>query len=62
MRFMRKNNETNENQQLQKTNVRVTFADLILPEKVTLYGCLFPVREFKKRQMFCVKCLQYNHT
>jgi len=42
--------------------VRVTFAGLVLPDYVCLYGLLIPVREFKRRQMFCTSCLSYNHT
>lgn len=43
--------------------VRVTFAGLILPEYlVTADRLLVPVREFKRRQMFCTTCLSYRHT
>lgn len=42
--------------------VRVTFEGLVLPEQVCFYGLLIPVREFKRRQMFCKSCLNYNHT
>jgi hypothetical protein len=43
--------------------VRVTFSGLVLPEYlVTGEGLLIPVREFKRRQMFCTTCLSYRHT
>ena len=63
VRFMKKTDEASATPQLLKTNiVRVTFDGLILPEQINLYGLLIPVREFKRRQMFCDKCLSYNHT
>ena len=63
VRFMKKTDEAAAKTQLLKTNtVRVTFEGLILPEQINLFGLLIPVREFKRRQMFCEKCLNYNHT
>ena len=63
VRFMRKTEEASAKSQLEKTNiVRVTFDGLVLPEQINLYGLLIPVREFKRRQMFCEKCLSYSHT
>lgn len=44
------------------STVRVTFEGLLLPDHVNLFGLLIPVREFKRRQMFCKLCLRYNHT
>ena len=60
---MKRTDEAAAKTQLSKTNtVRVTFEGLILPEQINLLGLLIPVREFKRRQMFCEKCLKYNHT
>lgn len=42
--------------------VRITFEGLVLPDSVNVCGLLVPVREFKRRQMFCDICLSYNHT
>lgn len=47
----------------ESASVRVTFAGLVLPEYfVTEDNLLVPVREFKKRQMFCTSCKGYRHT
>lgn len=63
IRFMRKPEGKTSEPQIEKTNVvRITFAGLLLPEFVNLYGLLIPVREFRRRQMFCENCLNYNHT
>lgn len=44
------------------STIRVTFEGLLIPEYIELFGLLIPVREFKRRQMFCKLCLRYNHT
>lgn len=62
-RFMRKVEEPSEKSEMIKTNtVRLTFAGLVLPEYLNINGLLVPVREFRRRQMFCEKCLCYNYT
>jgi len=61
-RFMRKSDEAASNSLVKTNVVRITFEGLVLPDYVNLYGLLIPVREFKRRQMFCVNCLNYNHT
>lgn len=42
--------------------VRVTFPGRIIPEKIIIDGLLLRTREFRRRVMFCDKCLKYNHT
>ena len=51
------------NKQREPTNtVRVIFEGLLLPDYLNVDGLLIPVREFKRKQMFCELCLRYNHT
>lgn len=62
-RFARVVEEEDKTQHREMTNtVRVTFDGVLLPEYLTVYGLLIPVREFIKKQMFCELCLKYNHT
>lgn len=49
-------------QKISTNTVRVTFDGLLLPEFLNVDGLLIPVREFKRKQMFCELCLKYNHT
>ena len=62
-RFEKLIDEAGKNQQREPTNtVRVIFEGLLLPNYVNVDGLLIPVREFKRKQMFCETCLRYNHT
>ena len=62
MRFIKKIETPTETKLVQTNVVRITFSGLVLPEHVNIFGLLIPVREFKRRQMFCDNCLSYNHT
>lgn len=63
VRFERNIDEAGKEQRKEPTNtVRVVFEGLLLPEFLTVYNLLIPVREFKRKQMFCESCLKYNHT
>lgn len=44
------------------STVRVAFEGLLLPDYLSIDNLLIPVREYKRKQMFCEKCLRYNHT
>ena len=62
-RFEKVIDKAGEKQRREPTNtVRVTFDGLILPEFLNVDGLLIPVREFKRKQMFCDLCMRYNHT
>ena len=62
-RFERIIDEAGNEQRREATNtVRVTFDGLLLPEFLNVDGLLIPVREFKRKQMFCNLCMRYNHT
>lgn len=63
MRFTKiVDNGKNPPEMEQTSTVRVTFEGLLLPDAVNLFGLLIPIRQFKRRQMFCKSCLRYNHT
>ena len=42
--------------------VRVTFPGQIIPERIVIDSLLLITREFRRKVMFCEKCLKYNHT
>lgn len=42
--------------------VRVTFPGQIIPERIEIEGLLIRTREFRRKAMFCINCLKYNHT
>lgn len=62
-RFEKIIDEAGNKQRREPTNtVRVIFEGLLLPDFLIVDGLLIPVREFKRKQMFCELCLRYNHT
>ena len=61
-RFEKIIDEAGEQRREATNTVRVTFDGLLLPEFLNVDGLLIPVREFKRKQMFCELCLKYNHT
>lgn len=63
VRFERVIDEAGVAQRKEPTNtIRVSFEGLLLPESISVDGLLIPVREFKRKQMFCELCLKYSHT
>lgn len=42
--------------------VIVTFEGNLLPNKLALENLIIPVREYKRREMFCEACKKYGHT
>lgn len=62
-RLLRKSNEAAAQQKLEETGiVIVTFPGQVLPHKLCLDGLIIPVREYRKREMFCENCKRYGHT
>ena len=62
-RFEKIIEEAGKTQRREATNtVRVIFEGLLLPEFLNVDGLLIPIREFKRKQMFCETCIRYNHT
>jgi hypothetical protein len=46
------------------TSVRVTFDSPLLPDYISLWNGFMTinVKQYKRKAMFCTRCLQYNHT
>lgn len=62
-RLLKKSNEAASQQKLEETGVViVTFPGQLLPHKLSLDGLIIPVREYRKREMFCKNCKRYGHT
>lgn len=55
--------EVEKKSEVEKTTIiRVTFEGTILPEYIEIEKLLIPVSQFRRKQMFCSRCQQYNHT
>lgn len=63
VRLKKKSSEASNVQQLENTSiVIVTFEGVLLPDKLKYDRMIIPVREYRRREMFCVNCKRYGHT
>jgi hypothetical protein len=63
IRLKRKANVASSEQILEDTSiVIVTFQGNLLPDTLELDRMLIPVREYRRREMFCENCRFYGHT
>jgi hypothetical protein len=63
IRLKRKSNEASNNPGLEDTSVIIiTFQGNLLPDTLEVDRLLIPVREYRRREMFCVNCRKLGHT
>lgn len=63
LRLKKKSNEASNVNSLEDTSiVIVTFEGNLLPKKLRLDRMFIPVREYRRREMFCENCKKYSHT
>lgn len=61
--FRLKKKASDGSSNLEETSiVIVTFEGNLLPNKLALENLIIPVREYKRREMYCESCKRYGHT
>lgn len=63
VRLKKKANVASSVQELEDTSiVIITFEGNLLPDKLVLEKMIVPIREYRRREMFCLNCGKYGHT
>ena len=63
VRLMKRSNEASNDPKLEDTSiVIITFEGNLLPDTLEIEKLCIPVREYRRREMFCVECKRYGHT